>query len=118
MCGIAAGSAALAMEVWISQSISRGENGICLGDIWGGGRNRPGEVGGEQLTHHLGPHKVQGWVHTLVSRASEGVLQASYLSIVLILGFQKINKPETVVLHSRYKASSQSSEDAKAVKNL
>ena len=34
----APGSAALAMEVWISQSISWGENGICLGEIWGGGR--------------------------------------------------------------------------------
>ena len=37
-----ADGAGLGMEVWISQSISWGENGICLGNIWGGERGGGG----------------------------------------------------------------------------
>ena len=63
------------------------------GGYLGRGEVRPGEVGGEELTHHLGAHKVQGWVDTLVSRASKGALQGYYLSIVLMLGFYEIKDP-------------------------
>ena len=67
-CHFLASLLALLLSLWKCGFLSRfpGERTAFVWGISGEGR---GEVGGEQLTHHLGPHKVQGWVHTLGRRA-------------------------------------------------
>ena len=75
---------AVQLSLWKCGFLSRfpGERTAFVWGISGEGR---GEVGGEQLTHHLGPHKVQGWVHTLGRRAFGRTVQDSFFSILLLM---------------------------------
>ena len=73
------------------------------GGYLGRGEVRPG---GEQLTHHLGPHKVQGWVHTLGSRASERTLQSTFLSCwCFVSGTKEDHKAQKMPWPGRLKAT-------------